>query len=144
MDLFLLNTSQGLKPMYDEDYEEKKKLKLGQTYKAKITQPRNIDLHRKYFKLINLAWEYQNEKTVDFFHNNIESFRKTVEISAGWCDTIYSISRKEWIEIPKSISFEKMDEFAFRELYDSVKRVLFQVFLKNISEEEFCNNLIGF
>ena len=27
MELYLLNTSEGLKPMYDADYDEKKKLK---------------------------------------------------------------------------------------------------------------------
>ena len=63
---------------------------------------------------------------------------------AGWCDTIYSIKRKEWIEQPKSIAFDKMDELEFRELYDSVRRVLFEVFLKGITEEEFMKNLVNF
>jgi len=70
--------------------------------------------------------------------------RKTVEISAGHCEMVYSISRKEWIETPKSISFESMDELAFQDLYDKVKDVLFSVFLKNISEEEFMQNLVNF
>jgi len=144
MELYLLNTSEGLKPMYDSDYDEKKKLKKGQTYKAKITLARNIDFHRKYFKLINLAWEYQNESVVEFFKHSVENFRKSVEMAAGFYDTIFSIPRKEWIEIPKSIAFDKMDEFEFGELYENVKRVLFQVFLKDISEEEFNNVLKDF
>lgn len=144
MELFLMNTSEGLKPCYDEDYEEKRKLKIGQIYKAKITLARNVDLHRKYFKLISVAWEYQDEKVVEFFKQNVDLFRKSVEMSAGLCDTVFSLSRKEWIDIPKSISFDKMDEFEFRELYESVKGVLFQVFLKNVSEEEFEKNLKDF
>ena len=144
MELYLLNTSEGLKPMYDADYEEKKKLKKGHTYKAKITLARNIDFHRKYFKLINLAWDYQNESVVEFFKHSVESFRKSVEMAAGFYDTIFSIARKEWIEIPRSIAFDKMDEFEFGELYENVKRVLFQVFLKDISEEEFNNVLKDF
>jgi len=55
MELYLLNTSEGLKPCYDKDYDEKKKLKIGATYKAKITLARNVQFHRKYFSLINLA-----------------------------------------------------------------------------------------
>lgn len=143
MKLLLLNTSQGLKPCYDEDFDEKKKLKLGEVYEVTIKKSRNYLLHKKYFSLINTAWEYQSERVVEHF-KNVDCFRKTVEIAAGWCDTVYSISRKEWVEIPKSIAFDKMDEFEFRDLYERVKDVLFKYFLKNISEEEFTRNLINY
>lgn len=39
----MLNTASGLRPCYDSDYDEKKKLKLGKIYKAKITLARNYD-----------------------------------------------------------------------------------------------------
>ena len=91
------------------DFEEKKKLKIGEVYEATIKRPRNLSFHRKYFGLINLAWEYQNEIAVEHFKHSIELFRKTVEMAAGWCEPIYSIARKEWIEVPKSIAFDKMD-----------------------------------
>ena len=144
MIIYCTNTAQGLKPNYDDDFDEKKKLKIGETYKVEIKKARNYELHKKYFALINCAWEFLNEKQTAFFKENIELFRKTVEISAGHCDMIYSIERKEWIEQAKSISFEKMGEFEFRELYEAVKRVLFSVFLINISVEEFEMNLINF
>lgn len=143
MKLLLLNTSQGLKPCYDEDFDEKKKLKLGEVYEVTIKKARNYEFHKKYFSLINTAWEYQHENVIEYF-KNVDCFRKTVEIAAGWCDTIYSISRKEWVEIPRSIAFDKMDEFEFRDLYERVKDVLFKYFLKNISEEEFTRNLINY
>lgn len=141
MELLALNTSEGLKPCYDEDYDEKKKLKLGKIYKVRITEPRNVDFHRKYFKLINTAWEYQNEAVCKHFNNNVDCFRKTVEIAAGHCDTVFNIKLKEWVDIPKSISFDKMDEFQFREHYEAVKKVLFSVFLRDIKEEDFENFL---
>lgn len=144
MELYLLNTASGLKPCYDSDYDEKKKLKLGYTYKARITLARNIDFHRKYFQLINTAWAYQNEATTRHFKEDINCFRKTVEVAAGHCDTVYSLARKEWIDIPKSIAFDKMDEAEFQNLYDRVKDVLFSVFLHNISEYDFMNNLSNF
>ena len=53
MDIYLLNTASGLKPCMDEDYEQKKKLKIGKVYKAKITLARNYEFHKKYFALIN-------------------------------------------------------------------------------------------
>ena len=144
MELYLLNTTSGLKPCYDEDYEEKKKLKIGETYKVKITLSRNLQFHKKFFALINCAWEYQNEKVVEFFHHNKDAFRKTVVIAAGWYEPVYSIDKKEWTQNYKSIAFDKMDEAEFMDLYDNVKRVLFQTFLRHIDEEEFMKNLINF
>ena len=144
MKLLLQNTSTGLVPLYDADYDEKKKIKIGAIVKADIKFARNYEFHKKYFALINCAWEYQNEKTTAFFKENINLFRKSVEISAGHCDLVYSIKRKEWVEQSKSISFEKIDEKEFQELYDRVKDVLWAVFLKHISVEEFKKNLINF
>lgn len=144
MKLKLLNTIAGLKPLYDEDYEEKKKLKLGEVYEVTIKQSRNLAFHRKYFALINLAWEYQSEKVVEHFHHNQDLFRKTVEVAAGWCDVMYSINRKEWVEIPKSIAFDKMDNDEFTLLYDRVKDILYAYFLKDVSTEEFEKHLIQF
>ena len=137
MEILLLNTPEGLKPCYDRDYDEKKKLVLGKMYKAKITEPRNVGFNNKYFKMIDLAWEYQNEKVCEHFKNDVKRFRKTVEVAAGHCDTVFNLRTKEWVDFPKSISFEEMDEFQFRELYDKVKNVLFTVFLRDIKVEEF-------
>lgn len=144
MKLKLLNTILGLRPLYDEDFDEKKKLKIGEVYVVALKKARNIQFHRKYFALINCAWEYQNEKVVEFFHHNKDAFRKTVEISAGWYEPVYLIDKKEWSQAPKSIAFDKMDEAEFMDLYDNVKRVLFQTFLRHIDEEEFMKNLINF
>lgn len=144
MDIYLMNTASGLMPCTDEDYEKKRKMKIGFIYKAKITLARNYEFHKKYFALINCAWAYQNERTVEHFKHSVEQFRKTVEIAAGHCDTVYSISLRSWIDIPRSIAFDKMDEAAFQDLYDRVKDVLFNIFLRNISEEEFMKNLRNF
>lgn len=144
MKLNLLNTISGLIPLYDADYDEKKKLKIGSIYEVTIRLSRNIDFHRKYFALIQCAWEYQNERTVNHFKNDINVFRKTVEIAAGWCEPVYSIDRKEWLDLPKSIAFDKMDNTEFTDLYDRVKDVLFKYFLKHITCEEFEKNLINF
>ena len=143
MELFLQNTRSGLVPLYDEDYEEKKKLKIGEVYKVTIKRPRNYRFHKLYFALINCAWEYQNEAVVNHF-KTVESFRKTVEISAGHFDEVFLIDKKEWVQTSKSIAFVKMDEDEFKDLYERVKDVLFSVFLKNITQEEFERNLINF
>lgn len=144
MELFLKNTASGLRPLYDDDYEEKRKLKIGQVYKAKITKARNVEFHNKYFALIKCAWEYQDERGRESLRNNIEGFRKTAEIAAGHCDIIWSLRLKEWVEVPKSIAFDKMDEIEFQGLYDRVFDVLLQTFLRHISEDEFNQGLLNF
>lgn len=144
MELNLLNTAGGLVPCDDNDYEEKRKLKVGQIYKATIKLNRNYRLHRKYFALINCAWAYQNERQTAFFKGSVEIFRKTMEMAAGHCERVYSIEHKEWRDVPKSIAFDKMDEAEFRGLYERVKDVLFATALRGVSEEEFINALTNF
>ena len=144
MKLLLRKTESGLIPMFDDDYDKSSKLTLGETYKATITKSRNISFHRKYFALINTAWEYLTENQQASLRNNKEAFRECVQVSAGHFKLSYSIERNEWIETPCSISFDSMDEFEFRELYERVKDVIFIVFLKHVSQEEFLSNLIDF
>lgn len=36
MELYLKNTAHGLIPLYDDDFEEKRKLKIGEVYKVSI------------------------------------------------------------------------------------------------------------
>lgn len=143
MKLNLQNTARGLIPCYDDDFEEKKKLKIGEIYKVEIKLYRNYEFHKKYFALINCAWEYLTEKQQDFIKSK-NGFRKTLQIAAGWSEVYYSINRKEWVEESKSISFESMDNAEFETLYNAVKDVLFTTFLRNISEEEFMKNLVNF
>ena len=143
MKLTLYNTPTGLKPVYDEDFEEKKKLKVGSFYTAEIKLVRNIEFHKLYFALINLAWEYLPESQTKGFKTK-ENFRKYVEIAAGCCDVIYHPKFKEWVEVPKSISFDKMDEAEFRDVYDGVKNVIFSIIGRFVSQEEFERNLSQF
>ena len=67
MDIYLKNTSSGLIPMIDDDYESKQKLKIGEVYKCTIKKARNYELLKKYFALINCSWEYLREPQQQFF-----------------------------------------------------------------------------
>lgn len=143
MQLLLLNTPQGLQPCYDEDYDEKRKLRIGQIYEAEIWVPRNPKFHRLYFALINCAWEYLPEETAKGFRTK-ENFRKYLEVAAGFCEPFYSPETNQWMEVPKSIAYDKMDNAEFQELYDRVKDVIFMIIGDRVSEEEFERNLSNF
>ena len=143
MDLLLVKTANGLKPAFDEDFEKYVKLKNGKAYKAKFVTYRNLGFHRKYFALLNCAWSLQSEKSLNHFVN-FDIFRDTIQIAAGATKKAYDITNNRWIEQSKSISFEKMEEHEFQELYESVKNVLYEYFLKNVSIEEFEQILVDF
>lgn len=123
--------------MYDEDYDKKKMLKVGTVYEATVKELRNVAFHRKYFCLINLAWEYLDEHQRAFFKEDVNAFRKTVEVAAGHYEPVYSVARQTWLEVPKSIAFDKLSESDFEQLYEKVKTVIFNTFIPYVNRDNF-------
>lgn len=144
MKIFCKNTAGGLVPLYDSDYEEKRRLKIGKVYQVEVKEARNPKFHRKYFALINCAWEYQNEQIQAAFRGNKEVFRKSLEVTAGFCERIFNLKLNSWVDVPKSISFGSMSAEEFNNLYERVKDVLWAAFLKGVTKEEFEENLSNF
>lgn len=143
MKLQLLNTPQGLKPCYDEDYDAKKKLKLGEVYTAEIRLQRNVDFHRKFFALVNAGFAFLPEKTQNGFRS-VEGFRSYLIVAAGFYDVYYNPRLKEFVEVPKSIKFSSMDNAEFEELYQKVKDVILGLIGKRATVEQFEHFLIDF
>ena len=143
MKIDLVCTANGFVVASDEDYDKKRKLKIGKVYSVDIKQHRNYELHKKYFALINCAWEYLSEGKQSHF-GNVDNFRKTIEVIAGYFDEWYSPKLKQPVHIPKSISYASMDNLEFEQLYSNVWDVLFRTALSNINEEEFAKNLVHF
>lgn len=141
MKINLVCTADGFKPATDADYEKKKKIKNGTVCDCTIKEFRNYAFLKKYFALINLSWEYLNEQQRKFFNENVECFREAAQVAAGHCEMCYSVKRHEWIEIPKSISFESITEDEFSEIYNRVKDVIYQLFIPDVNKEEFEYNL---
>lgn len=143
MKLNLLCTSHGLVPMYDRDYELKKRLKVGTTYVADIKVSRNVQFHRKYWALLNTAWSLLPERTSNGFRS-LEGFRAYVTVAAGHYDLYYNPRLKEFVETPKSIAFDRMDEAEFEDLYERTKDVIWGLISDKVTEEEFYNTLSNF
>lgn len=143
MKLQLLNTPQGLKPCYDEDYEAKKKLRMGEIYEAEIKLQRNPAFHRKFFALLNAGYAFLPEQTQNGFRSH-EGFRAYILVAAGFYDTYFNPRLGEFVEKPKSISFSSMDDAEFEELYQKVKDVIFGLIGDRITVEQFENSLANF
>ena len=116
MKLYVKNTLSGLIPLYDSDYSEKKKLKIGEEYEAEIRRPRNYLFHKKFFALVNVGW---NNTQLDM---PFETYRRYVTMKAGYFK-IYKTPKGELVE-PESIGFASMDQSTFEELYSRVLDVI--------------------
>ena len=142
MKINLVKQGFSLYPATDEDADTLKRMRRAEVYHCEIKAARNYNFHKKYFALINTAWEYLNEKQEEKFKTKLR-FRKSLEKEAGYYDTIPDLNGGADIEQVKSIAFDEMDELTFAELYDGVKTAIFMV-IKNVSEDEFMANLIDF
>lgn len=124
MKIRVVNTSVGFRLCDEEDADLHDRLKPGAIYVADIKEDRNPGFHRKYWALIKAAWEMQSERVQAWFGNDMDCFRKTLQIAAGFVNKVYSLSRKEWQEEARSISFDHMDELEFQDLYEKIKGVI--------------------
>ena len=143
MKLNVINTPHGLVPMYDSDFDEKRKLKQGVIYTAEIRVPRNLDFHRKAFALVNAGYAYLPERTQNGFRS-VDGFRKYATVAAGYYDLYYNPRLKDWVEVPRSWSFGSMDNAEFGEFYERLKDVILGLVGRYVSEEEFMNSLANF
>lgn len=134
MKLLLQNTLHGLIPLYNSDYEEKKKLKLGEIYEADIKHPRNYEFLKKFMALINVG--VSNSKMDLPF----DVYRKIMVMRAGYF-IAYQTDKGTHYE-PESISFASMDETKFQEVYS---RVLDKIIADlGCTNEEIEKQLISF
>lgn len=92
------------------------KIKTGEVVYATFKKLRNYEFHKKYFGLISIAFQNQEEFV------NQEFLRKIMQIKAGYFDPI--LFEETVYRIPKSISFGSMDHEEFEQLYSSVLDVI--------------------
>ena len=143
-------TSYALMPAHESDLEAVKKLPAHQPIRVKVTKIRNVDHHRKYFALLNYAfdvWEppplsYEDMQRACSFdimpaaiEKNFDRFRKDIAILSGFFDTTFRVNGDMVFE-PKSISFASMDQDEFERLYDKTIDVILKHVLKNYTGDE--------
>lgn len=103
-------------PLYDSDYDEKRKLKVGEVYFCEIKKPRNYEFLKKFFALIRLGTENTPLNMPQ------EAYRAYVTMKAGYVDVFDTPNGK--MALPQSISFSNMDDDKFEKLYFGVLNVI--------------------
>lgn len=103
------------------------KLKLGEAVKVKATRMRNPGHHRKYFALLNFAfdaWEpVGKEYKGELVQKNFEQFRNDVTVLAGYYESAVTLKGDVRLSA-KSISFGSMGQDEFETLYSATVDVI--------------------
>ncbi len=136
-EIFMIRTQSGLTPadMNEWDKLAGDRIKMGSECKCNITVPRNLKFHRKFFAMINEAFDMQ-----DSFSNK-EHWRDAVLIAAGHCDTF--ITHEGNVNYrPKSISFARCDDTKFSRIYNDTIQAIVDHWLK--SEPDQYKLILGF
>ena len=111
----------------DENAERAlKKVKDGLDILVDYKPKRNVKFHRKFFAMINILFQNQEK------YKNREDLLIEMKLKTGWYKEHVTL-KGNIIYIPKSMSFDKMDDLKFGEFYQKCIDVALQSF--NISEE---------
>jgi hypothetical protein len=141
MDIILTKGPFGLFPADDTEAEKLAKLKKGVFVKCKVSTMRNPHFHRKYFALLNFAfdqWEPENKDQQRWNltpQKNFDQFRKDMAILAGFYDYVCRVKGESTIAA-KSISFGSMSQEDFEKLYSKTVDIILERFLNNYTAQE--------
>lgn len=108
-----------LVPTEVNDPQGWEKLKQGQEYLIEVKQSRNVGLHRKFFALLKLVFNNQEQ------HTDFDDFRAIFTMKLGYFKRI--TTEKGEVYIPKSISFGSMDNITFSELFEKALVLAYEI-----------------
>lgn len=126
------------------------KMKTGAAVRATVKLQRNPKFHRKYFALLNLAfdaWEpAENTYKGHVVGKNFDQFRNDIICLAGFYEMATNLKGEVRVTA-KSISFASMDQAEFDDLYNATVNVILKHVLTNYDREqldEVMERLTGF
>jgi hypothetical protein len=131
MDLIIIKTASGLFAPYGEESQEAcAGVKVGQLLQGKFTRMRHYEFHKKWWALMQLAFDIWSETAPtgleykgELVLPRLDNFRKDVTILAGWYTSHVSLKGEVRLEA-KSISFSAMDQTEFEALYSQCINVI--------------------
>ena len=115
--------------------------------------PRNPKFHRKFFGLLNFAFDAWEPDRVRKSYKgrpvakNFDQFREDVLILSGYSEQTFDLKGNMKLKA-KSISFAKMDDAEFEQVYSAVVDVILADVLKTYANreelEEVVQRVMGF
>lgn len=187
-DLFFIKTQNGLLPQSEQDNEAMKSWKIGDVIAGKFRKIRNPVYHRRFYAMLNFAYEYyepsngtmskeeidlaekiftmleehsgkkgimldigrnflkgemtRRKQKIGTVSKSFDAFRKSVLIESGMFN--YVVTPRGVIKEAVSISFAKMGEEKFKEVYKAVFNTVWNMVLsKSFDSEEQVQDAIN-
>ena len=101
----------GLTPTDDASEAALKSVKLGECIQVKFKTPRNLRMHRLFWKLMQTVYENQDH------YKSANEVCAAFKFAVGLVDSIKT--KRGVVQMPGSIAFAKMDQVKFREFFDA-------------------------
>lgn len=120
--VFLRRTLRGFEPATDSDVETLRRFKIGDVMRADVVKPRSYQFHKLAFALLTLTFNSQNR------YAKFEHFRAAVQIAAGHVEELITLDGEVYL-VPKSISYEALDQVEFERVFAEMMRVCADEFL---------------
>lgn len=112
-------------------------VKIGQAVRCKVVKVRNYEHHKKYFALMNTAFDWWTPRDVEYkglpVAKNIDRFRHDVMILAGYGFPVIDVRGGVHMEA-ESISFGSMDQAKFEQVYSDCLQVILDKVLSRADE----------
>ena len=129
-----IKSSVGLVPADHAAEEWFHKIKPGRPVDVTVTLPRNKGFHRKFFVMLNMAYQNYDWPDIQTAHGpskcTYDKFREHVTIKSGHWK--YEVTPEgKVVEVADSIAFDKMEQDEFERLYSDVLDVILMNFLTN-------------
>lgn len=126
-ELYLVKRMGILQPMCEGDMDVVNLIADGEVIRCEFSRPRNYKFLKKYFVLLDVLYNCWEAPSVTWINKdrqvigavkNRDRFRKDITIATGHYEIVVNIKGEAKAEA-KSISFAKMDEIEFSQLYSS-------------------------
>lgn len=135
-DILLIKNEAGmLVPATDEAISQIERLKVGETYAAKVTHKKNGKYFRRWFRLMRYAFDVFEKENPGVIHKgelitpDFERFRDDIVIMSGFSKTVMN-ALGELRQIAESVSPDNMNEARFEQLYNVSLSVLIEKVFK--------------
>lgn len=145
VELYMRRVGTDLKPVDELSTQEMMELKSSQVYRCELKQPRNYEFHKKFFALLNFAFEHWDcQPTINRYgqvEKNFDQFREDITIKAGYYEQHWRLDGTFRV-VAKSISFANMGEVEFSKLYKSACNVVIKHVLANYTLDDLEQALV--
>lgn len=144
MDIFCKVTPYGLVPMYDSDFDLKKRLKIGSVVKCKVSNPRNYEHHKKFFALVRLTFDNLPSNLAESWKiHNEEDMLRRFKRDLGYFTSTYNERGEREIEY-LSISFAAMEQHEFERFYNQCIDLVLSKYIKGLDKQDLITEIENF